>query len=317
VGNDVNELSKFLARVKTQPMNAVQVSDVRRWVARAVPQMSFRFPRSELQRAISAAKTHNLNSPAARPLKKALAGAILATDGMCSSEAKAFARCALLRLGQWHLDGRRTSPSLCAARAKLPQIVEEMLTGIKQFSSLMTRHPPRLLPPTLIAADAAFLHAHDFFSTDENQVHLVVTSPPYPGVHVLYHRWQINGRREAPAPYWISATNDGHGAAHYNFADRRGSAIDRYFEVSLRTLRSIRRVMKPGALMVQMVAFAETELQFPRYLDNMTAARFREVPLSGSEQTRIWRDVPGRKWHATLQGNTSSSREVVLVHEAI
>ena len=33
---------------------------------------------------------------------------------------------------------------------------------------------------------------------------LVVTSPPYPGVHVLYHRWQVDGRKEAPLPFMIA-----------------------------------------------------------------------------------------------------------------
>lgn len=33
---------------------------------------------------------------------------------------------------------------------------------------------------------------------------LILTSPPYPGVHVLYHRWQVQGRKETPAPFWIA-----------------------------------------------------------------------------------------------------------------
>ena len=42
-------------------------------------------------------------------------------------------------------------------------------------------------------------------------IKLVLTSPPYPGVHVLYHRWQVQGRRETPAPFWIvtAASLDG------------------------------------------------------------------------------------------------------------
>ena len=40
---------------------------------------------------------------------------------------------------------------------------------------------------------------------------LVVTSPPYPGVHVLYHRWQVDGRKEAPLPFMIANKLDGAG----------------------------------------------------------------------------------------------------------
>ena len=31
---------------------------------------------------------------------------------------------------------------------------------------------------------------------------------------------------------------------------------------------------------------------------------------------RIWRQVPGRKWHARQMGKTNSSNEVVLIHRA-
>ena len=40
---------------------------------------------------------------------------------------------------------------------------------------------------------------------------LVLTSPPYPGVYVNYHRWKLRGRREIPAPYWIAGREDGNG----------------------------------------------------------------------------------------------------------
>jgi hypothetical protein len=38
---------------------------------------------------------------------------------------------------------------------------------------------------------------------------LVLTSPPYPGVHVLYHRWQVDGRKETPLPFMIAGKLDG------------------------------------------------------------------------------------------------------------
>lgn len=41
---------------------------------------------------------------------------------------------------------------------------------------------------------------------------LVATSPPYPGVHILYHRWQVDGRKEAPLPFVIANMLDGCGS---------------------------------------------------------------------------------------------------------
>ena len=50
---------------------------------------------------------------------------------------------------------------------------------------------------------------------------LVLTSPPYPGVHVLYHRWQVDGRKEAPLPFMIANKLDGAGSSYYTMGDRK------------------------------------------------------------------------------------------------
>ncbi len=80
------------------------------------------------------------------------------------------------------------------------------------------------------------------------------------------------------------------------------------------TLHAIRRVMRDGGYMVQMLAFNRPEDQLPRYLENMDLAGFAEIRVS---KTRIWRQVPHRKWHTALIGKTHSSNEVVLVHRAV
>jgi DNA modification methylase len=150
--------------------------------------------------------------------------------------------------------------------------------------------------------------------TAAGPVDLVVTSPPYPGIHMLYHRWQVDGRKETDAPYWIAAKNDGCGTAFYNFADRRRSAEDRYFEKAERSFRAVRQVMKPGAVMVQLIAFSDPQRQIRRYLSAMERAGFTEARSTGKR--RVWRDVPGRRWHANSKGELASSREVMLVHSA-
>jgi hypothetical protein len=137
---------------------------------------------------------------------------------------------------------------------------------------------------------------------------------------MLYHRWQVDGRRETPAPYWLANCNDGQGNAYYNFADRprladrRDSAESKYFAESLKTLRAIRGVMREGAVIAQLIAFSDPTRQLPQYLKNMTTAGFSEIRFEG--RRRIWRDVPSRRWHANLKGRTGGSREVLLLHSA-
>jgi len=147
---------------------------------------------------------------------------------------------------------------------------------------------------------------------------LIITSPPYPGIHVLYHRWQVLGRREAPAPYWIANTLDGAGSKFYTLGDRKEHELKSYFENLRAAFHSISLIADDRTNIVQMVAFAEPEWQLPRYLEVMRDCGLREFRLPNmgklDEHGRLWRVVPNRKWHADQNVHSPGSREVVLIH---
>ena len=313
IGSDLNELALFVARVKTTRLTVLQRSAVAEWADAVVPELSYVGSHDGLAGINCPKRTHNLSLPRARPIKKIIGLALCELHSLPGSAAQAFARCAILNAGQWALNGRKRATPLREFRLKLQAIVHEMLAGEAEFSALVTRHDR----PQLLQSNAADLP----LVIKTQSVDLVVTSPPYPGIHMLYHRWQVDGRRESPAPYWIAACNDGQGASFYNFADRRQGTADSYFIESLRTLHGIRSVMRTGAFFVQLIAFSQPIEQLPRYLDNMDRAGFEEVRLDDEagrkRHRRIWRAVPGRRWHAHLKGKLNSSREVVLVHRAV
>ena len=169
----------------------------------------------------------------------------------------------------------RSAAHLNEFRTRLQSTVHEMITGVEALEERVDR---RFSPPVLINDSAAQLGDHPPFA-DGTKASLVVTSPPYPGIHMLYHRWQVDGRRETAAPYWLAECNDGHGATFYNFAYRSEAAADTYFAESLKTLSAIRRVMRDGAKFVQLIAFANPKRHLPRYLANMEKAGFlRSAP---------------------------------------
>src|SRR4030095_12974630 len=68
---------------------------------------------------------------------------------------------------------------------------------------------------------------------------LVVTSPPYPGVHVLYHRWQVDDRKEAPLPFMIANKLDGAGLSYYTMGDRKYPGLKTYFDNIRATMSSV------------------------------------------------------------------------------
>lgn len=312
IGCDLNELAVFVTEAKTTLLTKAQRLALARWANLVVPSLSYWDACDSTNEMLCDKRTHNLNLPLARPIKKYIRLALCSIASLPGREVQAFARCALLNVGQWALDGRKRTTPLSAFRDRLRTVVHEMLASEQLLAATVQRKPrPSLLIGSAASLDKALAPA---------SVDLVVTSPPYPGIHMLYHRWQVDGRRETPAPYWIAACNDGQGASFYNFADRRRGAADAYFAESLRTLTAIRPVMRSGAMFVQMIAFSDPVAHLPRYLENMEMAGFTEVRLDRdvgmTRHRRIWRRVPSRRWHANLKGQTSSSREVVLVHRA-
>lgn len=313
VGCDVNSLAVFIARAKTTVLMADERRAIKHWALKIVPSLRYSHTPDELASIICPRRTKNLTLSIARPLKKLMALALLTLDDALPSEdAKNFARCALLNVGQWALNGRRRATPLAEFRQQLSATVGEMLNGLRAFSSRLERHPTEPGPRVFLINDSAeHLRAHE--PLQNQKVDLAVSSPPYPGIHMLYHRWQVDGRRETPAPYWLAACQDGQGASFYNFADRRDPGMETYFEASLRTLRSIREVMKDGSVFVQLIAFSEPGRHLPRYLRNMRNAGFQEV--RHRDRGAIWRRVPSRRWHASLNAG-NGAREIVLIHRA-
>jgi hypothetical protein len=244
--------------------------------------------------------------------------ALHSVNALPSNKARNFARCILLNVGQWALNGKASPPTLPEFRRKLQSTTEEMLNGALELDDELRRVARRRLSPKLIKARCADLPERVPFSEGE-KADLVITSPPYPGVHVLYHRWQVDGRKETGAPYWIADCLDGQGAGFYNFSGRWCRTDEPYFDQLIGSFSSVRSVVKGGAFVVQLVAFSRPRAQLRKYLDAMAACGFAEVihRTSASRIQRVWREVPQRNWHANFHGANSSSREILLVHKAV
>jgi hypothetical protein len=153
-----------------------------------------------------------LSVPAARPIKKAFALAVLQIPGL-RSKAQDFVRCALLNTGQWALNGRTRVPTLDEFSERRRDTVKEMLGDLTLLKRAYAANPLGRRPSSLLGAAEDLPKAWKFQTG--TLADLVVASPPYPGIHMLYHRWQVDGRRETPAPYWLTNCQDGKGASYY------------------------------------------------------------------------------------------------------
>ena len=134
---------------------------------------------------------------------------------------------------------------------------------------------------------------------------------------MLYHRWQVDGRKEAPIPFVIANKLDGAGGSYYTMGDRNYPELATYFANVEATMSSVAALADEETIFVQMVAFSDPGWQLQRYLETMERlglCEFLLPALQGLRDGRLWRSVPNRRWYSDQRGETPGSKEVVLLH---
>jgi DNA methylase len=315
VGFDISSLAVFIAQVKTTIYTDREIAAVERWAARASSTINMHGPTVSSIFYEEFGYYRNINTPTRWRLRKAIEQALDVAIEL-PRRAQALARCILLRTAQWALDGRRNLPSIPEFRDALAVYAVEMLDGARELRRAVKGLPGE--PKRVHRINRAAAELSDYFTARGlRSPALVLTSPPYPGIHVLYHRWQVDGRKEAPAPFWIANKLDGAGSSYYTMGDRKYPNLATYFSQLKAGLTAIAAVCDERTVIVQVVGFSAARWQLDEYLAVNAAAGLEELRsplLEGERDGRLWRSVPNRKWHADQLGETPASQEVVLFH---
>lgn len=316
IGTDISSLASFISEAKTTAMSSQQLLNIESWLAVIAPHLNVLSTVPDQEDWVKTGYQKNINDQATWRIRKLLEVGLSSLDLLDTASERRLARCILLRAGQWALDCRSKIPSTTEFRSQIKIFGEEIIDAAHEYTSSVRRHLPK---PRVVCLhrSAVGVETERIFS-EIGAPRLILTSPPYPGLHVLYHRWQVRGRRETAAPFWIAGTLDGDGASFYTFGDRKAKGLETYFENARDAFSSISKLCDSSSLVVQMVAFSEPVWQLPKYLEAMSDAGLREVDMALSNTDgagRIWREVPGRKWYASQMGATGGSREVVLFHK--
>lgn len=306
VGTDISRLAVFLSKAKTMVLSQRKLENVLDWAVDAASLLSPLLPvnRHEWWKD----QGYQRNVPW-RFRKAAEQGLNLAES--LSGKSRVVARCMLLRTVQWAIDCKKHIPSISSFRDKFLESAVLVTNGFAEYAA-----SARKAGRTSIEVFRCCVQEIDQLESGllkASPPKLVVTSPPYPGIHVLYHRWQVRGRRETPAPFWIANCLDGEGSGYYTFCDRRNQRHeDIYFERLLSAYSAVRKVVADGCFVVQLVGFSNKRTQLPRYLKAMKSAGFKEH----AGRLPFWRAVPNRKWYTRLESESPPASEVLLIHRA-
>jgi hypothetical protein len=307
--------------VKTTLLADEDLVELQEWAAQLHAGLNLHNPPIRADDWIEWGYQRNISGKNTWPIRKTLELALAQVSRLPHDRQREFARCVLLKTGQWALDCRRVIPSAQRFRKQFFLNLSEMCERAKELSTDASDADRllgirRSLQP--LCLNRSVVGIENDPSVMENPIpRLILTSPPYPGVHVLYHRWQVQGRRETPAPFWIADCLDGHGASFYTFGHREQRNLTTYYDQAYNAFASLAQFADDATLLVQMVAFSDPSWQFPAYLQALSRAGFSELKfpvLANHCDGRLWRSVPNRKWYADHKGAIPSSKEVVLFH---
>lgn len=318
IGNDLNQLATFVAWVKSAVFSGATLDAVGRWADDVPHAINVQAGSVADDYWAERGYLRNVEGAELWRLRKFIALARAGARDLPSPTEQRFVRCALLRTAQWALDMRDFLPSITDFRDAFRSNLDGMADAAREYAR-QVRRMDRAVPTTharrtaILTGPAQDLKKRLF---DIVPPRLVLTSPPYPGVYVNYHRWKIHGRRETPLPYWIANQLDGHGLAYYTMGARAQPHLTSYFDDLVESFESIVSLCDRETIVVQVVGFSNPDHQLPRYLAAMRVAGLREVIFqrcATDDDGRLWRSVPGRRWWA-LQNAEATSREVVLFH---
>lgn len=324
MGSDINSLSVFVSKVKTRLYAGRDLDEVAAWADRSHTSDGghLYWPADEQ----SVNYFRNFEGDHLAEQRRVVLAALQALDPIDSRYAKDLARCVLLRTAQWGLDMRSQVPTADELRSALIDNTAAMITAARQATTLYRTADQSAsadgLPRSLVLHQGLPGLAEHTALAKHPAPQLVLTSPPYPGVYVNYHRWKLRGRLETPLPYYIAGQSDGHGLAHYTMAARSDRTQGKYFRLLEAAFADVAKLSGPNTWLVQVVGFNDVDDQLSRYLSTMNRAGFTEVTfdlLATADDGRLWRDVPGRRWWARAGDRSEvvqhTAQEVVLVHK--
>jgi hypothetical protein len=316
-GSDISGLATFIARVKTRIITDLQIDVLRRWGSTLPALLNFRSIMNQAQSSPS--RVLNINSPHTWRLRDTVRAAVESTDQLLDRRSRDFAKCVVLSAAQWALDGRRTTPSVGEFRSRLSLTLEEMLRGATEFREAVLANTPASIAgprrgriPIIQGKAAQLSSATQIIALGTPR--LILTSPPYVGVHVIYHRWQVGGRRETSLPFDIVGREDGNTSSYYTFGHRQSHHKAEYYANLSASFTALSRLIDHDTVIAQVVGFSNPRSQLPRYLRVLEEVGLEEIRPPLPRARRLWRFVPNRRWYNRTTPVADSRAEVVLFH---
>ena len=197
VGTDCSSLAHFVSSVKTTILPPSEIREVVSWLGGFERRATTREPVERPTEWIEAGYQRNLDGQDLWRIRKTIEIAANEAAGFSRARQRRFARAVILKSAQAALDTRKDFPSVLSFRRSLGRNAKSMGEALVELAQNVSAHRHAEGQAITLKKGSAE-SVGDLVRLNGKRARLIVTSPPYPGVHVLYHRWQVRGGRETP-----------------------------------------------------------------------------------------------------------------------
>lgn len=307
ISSDINSLAVFATRAKATPLFRTDIDVFNKW---GLKFQSYK----EIMHLIDLIPIVTSTGKGYAPKSSGLLHFLMATtDQIPSARARRFAKLAVLRTGQICFDSniRKKHPNLVLKTFN--NVVEQFAKGALRLHSSFIQNRINTNNRWLLRVFRSSAECvGDHILNDAENVKLVLTSPPYPGIHVLYHRWQYDGRKEIKMPYELLGLNDGNFESYYTMGPRRDTLNTKYFDHSYTIYSHLNKILPPNTPVVLVIAFPNSDYQLPKYTNVLLSSGLEPLWNSKYLSATMMREIPNRKWYIRTNSVISNVQETIF-----
>ena len=304
--NDLNEFATYITNIKTSSYTETQIKKFVDWFDDVLPS------KYKLKKKSLKGIDERLNNKTNWPVRNYIVDYLNKVKFLKNKKSKELAIILLLRVVKRAFDRRDKTPQIGHVKNIIVKYKKDLLKNIENFKEIKVKNKKNSIKVTNYDF-RELKNKHHFKKTKFNAI---ITSPPYPGVHIRYDRISLNGTRKTDIQYYISGTKPLEDVNSYTFSTRKSSLEPKYFRMIYDGFYSLRDVIDYSTIILQVVGFRDKKM-LRKYLNTMSLAGYEEYELrvNKRKRSRLWRKVKHRSFHATSKGDIPASEEVLLIHK--
>ena len=318
VGIDLNYISFFVTKVKTTILSSKQKTFIEDWILTLDKKLKGKIASDKfVKTALGLINYQRLGKGQIYRLKQIISGCsffLKRLKKVKNKNVNDFLRLLILRSIQSTLHNKRPICEFETFKQKIKSNCFDMLDGMNELETNVQLNSNKKILSNSSIYNRSAAKCLINKNLKSKKTKLIITSPPYPGINVLYATWQIHGRRNTSLPYLILGMDRPQNRSILNFQHPKTKNLKIYFKTMEKVFSSLYKVSNKKTLLMQLVAFNKLDGVLNQYLRTMKKCGFKEIRLNGKK--RIWRNIPNRSWQSTFaKKGLPSSKEVLLLHK--